>query len=353
MPVSRISKSRISGICCALPDNSVTVEEYGRDYFSPGEILKASGMIGTKNLYLARPGQTAADLCYGAAEKIINALHWQREEIDGLLFFSQTPDHILPATSFFLQERLGLSRNCLALDINLGCSSFVYGLWLAGQLIAGGTCRKVLLLIGDTLSKVLSREDRSVSLVFGDGASATALEYDEKASPGTAVLYSDGALARDIIIPAGGGRYPADEQSKTMYTDEQGNARSAENLYMNGMSVFLFSIREVPLLLERVLALHGWEKNEVDYFLLHQANQYILQYIMQKSGIPPEKVPLNIGNYGNTSGATLPLLICDSLRHVLAHGSARVILAGFGAGFSWGGMAVELSRVHCAEIIYL
>lgn len=353
MAISKLADVKIRGVCCALPDNEISIQELGKPYFSEEEIEKVSEISGIKKLYHAKPGQTAGDLCYEAAHKLISDLQWEKESIDAILFISQTPDYITPATSHIIHNRLNLSRECIALDVNLGCSGYVYGIWLAGQFISSGTCKRIILLAGDTLTRTISKQDKSVSLIFSDGASATALEYCEGQGETTFVLNSDGSGTDSLIIPAGGFRKPYSESTKTLEKDDDGNVRSQENLYMNGIEIFGFAVREVPIIVKRVLESHGWNINDVDQFLFHQANNYMLKYIAKKAKLPSDKIPLNIDKFGNTSAATLPLLICDQLKEPLKSGNINIVMAGFGVGLSWGAAAMNLSHVHCSEIIYV
>ncbi|MCT4605424.1 MAG: ketoacyl-ACP synthase III [Marinisporobacter sp.] len=353
MPISRVYNATIKGICCALPKNNQHIEQLGSAYFETEYIKKVSQIIGIKRLYHVTQHQTTSDLCYAAAEKLISKLEWTRKSIDAILFVSQTPDYITPSTGCILQNRLGLSKDCIALDINLGCSGYIYGIWLASQFIYNKACKRVLVLVGDTLSKLISEKDKSTVLIFGDAGSATALECIDGQNPSTFILKSDGSGANNLIVPAGGFRNPYDEKTKKMIEDDDGNTRSQEHIYMNGMEILGFAVREVPKILKEVIKSHGWHIENVDRFLLHQANNYMLKFIAQKTKIPIEKIPLNLDKFGNTSGATIPLLICDKLKEDLKERSMNVIMSGFGVGLSWGAAAMNLSNIHCLEIIYV
>lgn len=353
MPISRINHARIKGICCALPNNPLSIQEVGNNYFKKDDIEKVSQIIGVKRLYHAREDQTTSDLCYEAAKKLISELGWKKESIEAVLFVSQTPDYITPSTACILQNRLGLTKDSIALDINLGCSGYIYGNWIASQMINNLTCKRIILLVGDTLSKVISKKDKSVALIFGDGVSATALEYTEEETMATFVLNSDGSGANSLIIPAGGARKPRDNHTNTMMEDEDGNIRSEEQMYMNGMEILGFAVREVPKIVKRVMKNHSWSVDDVEQFLFHQANNYMLKFIAKKANLPMDKIPLSIDKFGNTSGATIPLLICDQLKEKLKENSMNVIMTGFGVGLSWGSVAMNLSKVHCSEILYV
>ncbi|AOY75652.1 3-oxoacyl-ACP synthase III family protein [Clostridium formicaceticum] len=353
MAISKINNAKIQGIVCALPDNEISIFDLGKNYFQEKDIEKISEMSGVKRVFHAKSNQTASDLCYEAAERLLKELDWQKESVDGLLFISQTPDYITPSTACILQNKLGLHRNCIALDINLGCSGYVYGLWLASQFIQTKACSRVLVLVGDTLTRTISKQDKSVALIFGDGASATAIEYTEQNSTSTYILNSDGAGANSLIIPAGGFRMPASPTTMKLESDEDGNIRGQEHIYMNGMDIFSFAVKEIPQIIQEVINYHGWNIADVDQFLLHQANNYMLKFIGRKAKIPIEKMPLNIDGFGNTSGTTIPLLICDKLKDRLKGENLNIVMAGFGVGLSWGALAASMSQVHCTEIIYI
>ncbi|MCT4605423.1 MAG: ketoacyl-ACP synthase III [Marinisporobacter sp.] len=352
MPVSKTQNAKIKGVCCAVPNNPISVKEIGKTFLKESEINKISNIVGVRTLYHARPNQTAADLCYAAAEKLICDLGWDKKSIDGIIFVTQTPDYIAPATSCVLQGRLGLSKNCLVLDINYGCSGFIYGLLLASQLIDFGTCKRVLVLVGDTLSKIISKKDKGVSLLFGDGGSATAIEYSEEYSKATFAVYTNGQGSKNLIVPAGGFRKPKSMDTKIISRDGSGSLRTAEDVYMNGEEIFSFVISEIPKTLKFILENHGWIMEEVNKVLLHQANNYMLKYIAKKAKIPIAKIPLNINKFGNTSGATIPLLICDQLKEE-KEDHLKVIMSGFGVGLSWGAAALNLDHIHCPEILYV
>lgn len=353
MAISKFSNVKIKGICCGVPNNPIKVTDLGKENFNENDIKKVCDLIGVETLYYAKEGQTASDIGYMVAERLLSDLNWDRESIDGLIFVSQTPDYILPATSCILQDRLKLSKDCVALDINLGCSAYIYGLWLANQFISTKSCKRVLLIVGDIISGYISPKDKSTALIFGDGVSATCLEYCEDARPTTFVLKTDGSGANSLIIPAGSSRKPISDNTKILYKDEDGNVRNEENLYMNGMDIFGFAIREVPKIINEVIVEHGWTRETVDKLLLHQANNYMLKFIAQKSKIPIDKVPLNIDVFGNTGGASIPFLICDKIADEAKDNVLNVIMSGFGVGLSWGAVAMTLSDLYCSNVLYI
>ena len=351
--ISKISNVRIKGISCAIPSNITTVEELNQGRYSENELNDLISATGTNTLYHAKENQTSSDLCYEASIKLLVDIGWEKDEIDALIFISQTPDYILPATSFVLHNRLNLSKNCLVLDINLGCSAYIYGLFLAGQLLSSGSCKKLLLLVGDTLSKAISREDYSVSLIFSDGGSATALEYANDSPQMTFVINSNGLGTDHLIIPAGGFRQPKDHLTAIPSTDQYGNSRTKENLFMNGMEIFMFSIREIPTLINNVVKEHGWISTDVDKYLFHQASLIIMHNIAKKAKLPLDKIPINIGTYGNTSGVSIPLLICDKYSENELSFPLNIVMAGFGVGLSWGALSMTMDNILCSDILFV
>lgn len=333
-----IEHAEIVGLCCALPGESVPIQELNVA-FSEKELTKFMKMTGISQMHRVNQSQTTADLCELAASKLLDDLGWESSSVGGIIFLSQTPDYIMPATACILQARLGLSMDSFAFDVNLGCSGYVYGLWLASKLVSP-TCRRILLLNGDTCSKYISSEDKATSLIFGDAGAATAIEYTEQSVSSSFLLGTDGAGYENIIVRGGGSR-------------TRGEHLTNNNIEMNGVEVFNFTISQVPRLIERVLELHQWNKEEVDLFALHQANKYIIQQISGKLNISGEKMPTNIEKYGNTSSASIPLVMYDVLRQHEKGKRLHMIAAGFGVGYSWAGAAIDLSKTNYSELVYL
>jgi 3-oxoacyl-[acyl-carrier-protein] synthase III len=244
-----------------------------------------------------------------------------------------------------------LPIHCLAFDVSLGCSGYVYGMWMAHQFIAGGTCKRILLLAGDTISQLRSPQDKSVALLFGDAGSATAFEADT-GSLSSFVLGTDGSGAEQLCVPAGGFRERVSDEAQLRSLDENDNFRARTELFMDGIAIFNFTNSRVPLLVNEVLEQQGWSHEVVDAFLFHQANGFILKKIANKLKLPPDRVPLNIGKYGNTSMATIPLLLADELSERLTRSeSSKLVMAGFGVGYSWAGAAVEIGNLQVAQVL--
>ncbi|MDB4886096.1 MAG: hypothetical protein JWN79_1534 [Gemmatimonadetes bacterium] len=350
MAKATIRNVALRGVVCAVPGEPIPVAETG-SAFDPLDVAKIAKTVGLAHVYRVGPGQTAGDLCTAAAERLLEDLGWSRDSIDGIIMVTQNPDHFAPATACIAHGKLGLGDECLAYDVGMGCSGYVYGLWNASQAIASGTCRRVLLLAGDTSSVVASPLDRSVAMLFGDAGSATALEFEEGAEPMAFVLATDGTGVSQLMIPGGGYRHRATPELAVRVRDEEGNERSQMDLYMDGLAVFNFTLKRVPPLIRSTLAQRGWEIDDARQYLFHQANAFILQTLAKKSGIPRDRLPINIGKFGNTSMATIPLLIADAIRdEALAPEGTTAVLAGFGVGLSWAGAALTL-KLRTAHVI--
>lgn len=336
MPRLAVPKLALRGVACALPgrrvDNGEFVERLGEK-----AVADVTALTGVSARYWAEPAQTAGDLCLAAAERLLTQLDWPRDSVDALVFVSQTPDQRMPATSCTLHGKLGLSTHCQAFDVGLGCSGYVYGVWLAASMIAAG-CSRVLLLAGDTSSRLIDPGDRSTALLFGDAGSASALERDDEAPPVHFVLGSDGAGAPHLAIAGGGFRAYADDAT-------------SEYLVMNGGEVFGFTLGAVPAMIREVLANAGRTADDIDLFALHQANRFILRHISKKLAISADRMPINIERYGNTSSASIPLLLCTDMAPRLTGGSTDMVLAGFGVGFSWGAALFSQAQLQCAELV--
>lgn len=349
MTVISIPGVNIAGIVCAVPKNGLDNESFTSS-FSLDQINKIAQITGVLTRRIAPENLCTSDLCAKAAEKLLQDLKWESSSVDALIFISQTPDYFLPATSCTVQEKLGLSSNCAAFDINLGCSGYVYGLWLASSIIKAGL-KRVLLLVGDTISKVVSPEDRSTALLFGDAGSATAIEKNENNGENTFLLGTDGKGQNNLIIPAGGFRLRPSENTRQAILYEDGNSRNEEHLYMNGGEIFNFTIQRAIPLVRDLLEKSNYKSEQVDYFVFHQANKFILKHFVKKLKLPSEKVPINIELYGNTSSASIPLVIVTNIAEDLLNSKKKVAMFGFGVGYSWGGALVDLGLLECCNLL--
>lgn len=301
-------------------------------------IIKATGI---ERARIAEEDMTSSDMCLLAANHLIDKHNIDKSSIDGLVFVSQTCDYILPATSIILQDRLGLKQDTVCIDIHYGCSGYIYGLLQASSWINCGMCNRVLLLAGDTTSRMINPLDKSLKMVFGDCGTATIV------SKGTHRIgfniMSDGSGFDRLIVPAGGFRKPKSEATSVIEFDSDKNGRSENDLYMDGMAIFNFAISKVHKNVNTLIERMGWKKEDVGLYLLHQANDFMVNYVRKKLKVNADIVPTNVANYGNTGPATLPLLCSDVLSES-HYDLTKVILSGFGVGLSWGSAATDLSH---------
>ncbi len=327
-----------------MPRNVIDNLSYTQ-FFSPAEAREVVEKVGIRERRFADADTCASDLCFAAAEKLLTEMGSDRSEIDVLIFVSQTPDYKMPATSVILQDRLGLNKETMAFDVNQGCAGFVYGLSMAYAMLQQQHIRNVLLLDGETRSKVYSPKDRKTAFIFGDAGVAALVGKDEAYGKSWFSLNADGSRADLIKINAGGCRNPSSPETlKEKVVDEYGNMRSDEQGYMNGADVFNFLIREVPRDVKKLMELSGNDLHAMDYYVFHQANNYMNSYLMKKMKLDPERVPMSIGKYGNTSSVSIPLTIVSELKDKLA-GDSRLLLSGFGVGLSWASAIIRLH--HC------
>jgi len=331
--------ARIEAIASHLPDavlDNATLAALYPDW----PATKIREKTGIAERRIAGPQETSADLAEAAARKLF-AAGIAPASIDYLLFCTQTPDYVLPTTACVLQDKLGLRVDIGALDFNLGCSGFVYGLSLAKGLIETGQASRVLLLTADTYSKLIHPMDRSVRTLFGDGAAATLISACDSAEPqiGPFAFGTDGSGAQNLIVPTGGYRTPRSAASGAERTDASGNVRSADNLYMNGPAIMAFTLREVPAAIARLEAMTGVALHDYDVVAFHQANGFMLDRLRAKLEIAPDKFALRLEGCGNTVSSTVPIAL-EALMGDLQR--RRALLVGFGVGYSWAACQVVL-----------
>jgi len=340
----------VKGIACAVSEKCVNNESYAERYGAEN-VSKFIANTGVKRRHVAAPEQTASDFAYVAAEQLLAKVGWDKQGVDGILFVTQSSDYHLPATACVLHHRLGFGKNCLAFDINLGCSGFVYGLFVAASLCREKAIQRILLCGGDVSTRGVSPEDKSVNMLFGDSGFAVALEYDASASPWNFLFRTDGSGFKNIIVPAGGHRHPKGDE--TLREFGEGVWRGDHHLFINGGEVFNFTISEVPLAINQLMESSSWTPDQVDYLVLHQANLFILKNIARAAKFPMSKVPVSMDRYGNTSVSSIPITLCDAFADRGLDATPRkVVLSGFGVGLSWGVLALEMDLSVCLPIIY-
>lgn len=328
--------ARLKDIAVYLPETVLGNDELARLYPEwPAE--KILDKTGIRERRIASKNQTAGDMAYEAACNLFAQANVTAQDVDFIILCTQAPDYVLPTTACLLQDKLGISRSAGALDINLGCSGFVYGLSLAKGLIETGAAKCVLLLTADTYSKYIHPMDKSVRTLFGDAAAATAIvaSEDKEEGIGPFVFGTDGNGARNLIVEAGMYRVPKSCDTSTEHTDNSGNIRSRENLYMNGAEVMAFSLKEVPRSAEALLQKAGKSKVDIDFFILHQANKFMLEALRKKLKIPEESLPITIEDCGNTVSSTIPIALFKLVSEGRLQRGQRLMLIGFGVGYSW------------------
>lgn len=336
-------RAAIRAISTHLPSRKLTNEQLAKAYedWSVEKIFEKTG-ISIRSI--AEPGECASDLGLLAAQKLFASGACIPEDLDFLLFCTQAPDYFLPATACILQDRLGLRTTCGALDFNLGCSGFVYGLALAKALIETGNANHVLLITAETYSKFIHPQDRSVRTIFGDGAAATLISVSPSDDNllGPFVFGTDGRGANKLMVPAGGFRLRSGPETAMVSEDGSGNYRSAQNLYMDGPEIFNFTLKVIPGVVRQLLEKSRMRLEDVDYFVFHQANKFMLEQLRKKIKIPPDKFCINMESYGNTVSATIPMAleIARAQKHIKK--GDTVMLVGFGVGYSWAAAMVKL-----------
>ena len=350
MALLRFKEVGITAMAGAVPKTVIDNYNYTQ-YFPKDQVKEVVDKIGIYERRFADKSTCSSDLCYAAAERLFQDNGIEREEVDLVVFISQTPDYRMPATSIVLQDRLRLSKSCIAFDISLGCSGFCYGLAVVYGMMQSGYLRKALILDGETRSKVYSPKDRKSAFIFGDGGIAALIEKNEKFGESTFSLNSDGSLADLIMIRGGGYRHPSSvETLKEKVVDEYGNIRNDEQGYMKGGDVFNFVIREIPKDIKKVLEYTNLSMSAFDYIVFHQANNFINSYIAKKMKLDFNKIPSTIHKFGNTSSVSVPLTIVSELREKL-NGNKLLLLSAFGVGMTWATAVVPFYDCKISDIV--
>lgn len=348
MSVFSIPNIKLSGLSACVPEH--TEDNKNFSLISEEDRETFIHTVGIRFRRVAAEAVTASDLCFTAAEKLLNDLNWNREEIKILVFVTQTPDYLIPNTSSLLQEKLKLTKNCLAFDVNLGCSGYVYGLSIVSSLLQNMPGGKALLLVGDISTRTISMKDKSTAPLFSDAGTATALEFSTK-NQIHFNLQTDGKEFDDIIISDGGYRNPVSKNSFTETEYEKGIVRNNLQMKLDGAKIFNFALREIAPNINTLLTEKQIEKSTIDYFIFHQANKLMIESVRKKLKVEPEKVPYSLYNFGNTSSATVPLTMLVKLREQLVSQKLNLLLSGFGVGLSWGSCYLETEKIICSKLI--
>ncbi|MDR1154062.1 MAG: ketoacyl-ACP synthase III [Bacteroidales bacterium] len=324
---------------------------YSRDLtglMSETEIEKTIESVGIREKRFAAEDVCASDLCYRAATQLIHDNGIDPESIDVLIFLSQTSDYRIPATAPILQQRLGLAQTTACFDINLGCSGFVYALSTAFAYASAKNVNRVLLLVGETFSRITSQRDRVNAPLYGDAGTAT-LVGKEDCGRSFFSLHSDGTGKDAVMIPAGGMRNPANTGNLEEKEAEDGNIRSDSQIYMDGLAVFNFAMRVVPKNIREILEQSGVALEEIDWLIFHQANKFMTDFFVKKLKIPAGKAPYCLDRYGNTSSASVPLTVVSELYG--KPGKQQVLMSGFGAGLSWASAILSLGNCRISPLL--
>ncbi|MCD4680410.1 MAG: ketoacyl-ACP synthase III [Bacteroidales bacterium] len=349
MAMLSIPNVRIAGISACVPKKEVDNMDY--KWISRKERELFIQQVGVRKRRVVDGNTTAADLCFTAAEKLIADLRWDKNEIEAIILVTQSGDYVIPASSIILQDRLGLSHNCLAFDINLGCSGYVYGLSVIGSMITSGNIKKALLLVGDTSTFNASYRDKSTYPLFGDAGTASAIEYSEGYPEMSFNLQSDGSGYKAIYVHDGGVRNFVSKDTLKQKKISDGIYRNKLQLTLDGIKVFGFSLREVVPNIKTLAKHLDTNIDQYDYFVFHQANRIINQTLIKMLKVPSEKMPLSLGKYGNTSSASIPMTIVSELGEDIRKKNLNLMLSGFGVGLSWGSAVVKTDKIVCPEVI--
>lgn len=339
MAFLKIDNVKISGIAACVPPKRVDNME--SDLIEDKkELEKYIEVTGVRHRYIAEDGICSSDLCKAAADKLIEEIGLDKSEIGCLIMVTQTPDYIFPATACVLQDRLGFPTDCMSFDITMSCPGWIYGLSVMSSILSAGKVKKGLLLVGETSTKAKSPYDR-VNLLAGDAGTATILEYQEGASPLYFSMHTDGSNYRSLIIPDGGYRNPVTPASFEYHECKDGILRNRLNANMEGEDILSFAMHAAPKCIKGLLEHYGIKREEIDYFLIHQANQMINKLIQKRLKVDDAHCPYNISDFGNSSSTTIPLIIVNKLKESVC--GKKIVACGFGTGLAWGSLYTELS----------
>ena len=328
----------IKGISYYLPEKVVTNEELLQE-FPEWSVDKVAAKVGVDSRHVASEKETAGDMAEKAALKLFDEYNIDPKGIDFILLCTQSSDHFLPSTACILQDRLGIPTSAGAFDYNLGCSGCVYGIAMGKSFVDSGLAKNVLLLTAETYNKYLHPSDKSNRSIFGDGAAACLISTEGIAEIGEVVLGTDGSGAKHLIVETGGARQKA--ATGVITIDEDGHEKYDDYLYMNGSAIFNFTLDAVPTLMKEIFAKNGIEKDEVDYYVFHQANKFMLNTIRKVCVLPKDKFYVNLSETGNTVSSTVLIGLKQNLEAGTINPSMKVMITGFGVGLSWGGTILK------------
>ena len=349
----KFKNKKISGILTILPKHEVLFDDEMSNYsFSTAKSLKLKAALGLNKRRIVQNGICCSDLCIKGLSYLFENNKLHKEDIDALILVTQTPDYIMPPTSNIIQSHFGLKHDMICLDINQGCAGYNIGLNQSFMLLEQEAINKVVLLNADVLSSKVSKQDRNSNPLIGDAASVTIVEKSTEKIEIFSNIKMNGEGAMALHIPAGGARLPSSPETALMHEDASGNFRSKDNLVMKGDAVFNFVLSDVPPMIESLLKKAKVDKDDVDYYMFHQPNRFILQKVADKIGVSREKMPSNVvENYGNSSGVTIPVAITHNLGSRLEEKKFKICLSGFGVGLTWASILIEIGPLNFCEII--
>jgi len=349
----KFRNKKITGILTVLPENEVNFDDEIDNYdFSRAQSMKLKLIMGYGKRRVVKEGTAVSDLCIYGMNYLFDKGLLKKEDVDGIVLVTQSPDHFVPATSHIIQGKLGLKQDMMLLDINQACSGYPVGLNQAFMLLDQEEVNKVVLLNADMMSCKVSAKDRGSRPLTGDAASITIVEKDSNESTIYGTINVDGTGAESLIIPAGGFKMPSTPETAELHTDKNGNSRALDHLVMKGDDVFNFVQKQVPPMIDNLLSKANCDKEDVDYYLFHQPNKFMLKKLADKMGVPHDKMPHNVvENFGNASGVSVPTAITFNLADKLLTESFLVCIAGFGAGLSWASLLLKLEKLDFCEMI--
>ena len=347
----QIKNVALRGVAGTVPNNPKTTMDLG--LFTQEEADTFDNTVGIKKRYVATDDICASDLCYDAAERLLAGLGWEKDSIDVLLFESVCPDYRTPPTSGILQARLGLPTSTFVMDIPMGCCGCIYAINIAGNLLTNGNVKRALLLVGDTATRMGSPKDKSHVPLFGDCGTAIALEYDLTAEDIVIDFNTLGSGYEALMTPHGGFRHPVTSQSFEYEDFGNGIVRAPKDTLINGMDVFAFAISRPPVSIKKVMQQYDLNIDNVDYFLIHQANKLIVDRIVKKLKLPLDKTPYDLQEFGNLGGCSIPMLMIYNLKEELTIRPLTLVCSAFGLGLTWGTMVVRTQRMIVEPINYM
>lgn len=349
MAFVEIKNVKMQGMAIAVPKQVFENKEYDVVPLNQRDAFVEA--IGIERHHIAPKDVCTSDLCQVAAEDVMQKVGWAKEDIDVLIFVSQTPDYHMPSTSCVLQSRMELPKTCMTFDISQGCSGYVYGLSVMGSLLSSGTMKKGLLLVGNTQSKNVNYADKSTFPLFGDAGSATAFEYCPEDGDCYQLSFMTDGSEKTIVVPDGGYRNMVNHDSFVEYEFGEGIRRNRLNLQMIGDDVFAFVALNVPKATQTMFEQFAIDTNQIDYYLIHHASKFIIDKLIKKLHIPDGKAPIQLRNYGNSSNASIPLLVCTSIQQQVLNQDLKLYVSGFGVGLSMGVGIINIGHLQCADYL--